>query len=1121
MASSWQFSSASISTCVALSLLVMGVTAASAAQQDEFFEKKIRPLLAQNCYQCHSGRSQPIRSGLRLDTSEGVVKGGSRGPALVPGNPGQSLLLKAVSYKNPNLKMPPTGKLSDDLINDLIAWVEMGAPDPRTEVIPVSAAGPSTPDFEAGRQFWFFQDVQKPHLPTVVAEEWPRVAIDHFILADLEKNNLAPAPPADRRTWIRRVTFDLTGLPPTPQEIESFLSDSSPQAHEEVVDRLLSSPHYGERWARHWLDLVRFAETNGHEYDNDKLDSWRYRDYVIRAFNDDVPYDQFVKEHIAGDLIGEKRLSRDGSHWESPLGTAFYWFGEVLNSATDSVKSRADEVDNQIDVMGKAFLGLTVACARCHDHKFDPLPTSDYYSLAGIMHSTRVAERVIDSPSRQRRIASLHQKVTDTNQQIRELLDPARLQAAGLLKDHLLAAAELVSLPGDKRSALKTRLSGKDGLNSDYLEKWITNLEGARQQPDHIFHPFTLLAGQVARGAATSPAKAVADIGKDLGQLASRARARLSRGGRRGDIVYEDFEKLGYPGWSVSGQAFGTGPTYDFTPNQSLPDYQGQGLANSFGGGSNRLMGSLTSQKFKMPKLYLHVRMSGSKQNGSRENSQLRVTLVADGHKSQHFLPEGNQHLEWKTIRMTKEVGRTCYLEIVDRSPDGYIVVDRIVLSDSREPPAVNSPNTHLRRMLAGREFSSLEGLATAYQELLGQMLTNNAALDRDARWLVSALSPSGRSEDFSVYLDQAGKRRLSELRSVRQSWEAKIPGSTFAMVAADESPHNVRVHVRGNHKNLGEEVPRQFLRIIAGSDQAAVDRSSGRLQLAEWLASPEHPQAARVMVNRLWKHHLGQGMVRTPDNFGYAGERPTHPRLLDYLADQFVENGWSIKNIQRTIVLSSTYRMSGRAHQKAKRVDPQNRLHHHIPVRRLEAEAIRDSILSVAGTLNRSLYGPSVAPHISEYQDGRGKPESGPLDGEGRRSIYIQVRRNFITPMFLAFDYPLPISTMGRRTVSTVPSQALLMMNNEFVTQQASEWAERVQADHDDGRTRVPQMYLRAFGRYPQDWEVADALAFVETQRLSYQELDGRDSEKTAEQRSWADLCHVLLNSPEFIYIQ
>lgn len=928
----------------------------------EFFETRIRPVLAQNCYGCHSAQVAAPLGGFRVDTEAGLRQGGQSGPAIVPGNPSASLLLEAIRWENPRRKMPPGGKLPPEVIADFERWIMMGAPVPR-------AAEPSNQT--ARMQNPMFEPLRRPPLPSVRNQAWVRTPVDAFILAALEAKGLSPAPPADKRAWLRRVTYDLTGLPPTPEEVARFLADDSPKAKEKVVERLLASPHYAERWARHWLDLVRFVETNGHEYDNDKLDAWRYRDYVIRAFADDIPYDQFVREHIAGDLLPQPRISKDGAFYESPLGTGFFWFGEVLNSATDSVKSRADTVDNQLDVLGKAFLGLTVACARCHDHKFDPIPTRDYYALAGILHSTYLREAVIDSKEHAARIHVAHQQIRALNDRIRTLIG-----------------------------------------------------ETPQLTPPKL-------------------------------QL------------REGDILFEDFEGSSYANWFSSGEAFGKAPSRYVAPNQPLNNYRGEGLANSFGYGANTLVGSLTSRKFKLPKLWVHIRMAGTgaiRQKKTPGYPPLRVTLVADDHKSQHFVADGKPGLVWKTIRMTKEIGRNCYFEIVDRSRDGHIVVDKIVFSDHQEPPPDEAPATDLPPL-----------------------------------------------EERASGLDPKAAAELAELKKQREAIAAALPESAFAMISMDEDPHDVRLHIRGSHQNLGPVVPRGFIHAIAGPKQSPIHEGSGRLQLAEWLSSPDNPLVARVMVNRIWKHHFGHGLVRSVDNFGRLGEPASHPELLDDLAWRFIASGWSIKAMHRLMVLSNTYAMSGRLSEAAAQADPRNTLWHHMPPRRLEAEVIRDALLAVSGKLDPTLYGPGVPPHISKYQDGRGKPESGPLDGDGRRSIYIQLRRNFLPPMFLAFDYPLPVSTIGARGVSTVPSQALLMMNNEFVAGCARAWAQRVISNESAPQRRIEQMFLAAYGRPPEPWEMQECLGFVNR---------GRQQTAGGEVEVWAALGHVLFNSAEFIYV-
>ena len=903
-----------------------------AVDQAEFFEKKIRPVLAGSCYGCHNSKMKTPMGGLQIDTRDGLLRGGDSGKAIVPGDPEMSRLIMAVSYAH-DLKMPPSGKLTDAQIADLTDWVKMGAPDPRTAPATTQPVTNKRYDFTEGRKFWAFQPVRKPAIPVVKHSSWVQSPIDAFLLSKLEEKGLTPAGPADKRGLLRRVTFDLTGLPPTPAEVEAFVNDESPKAFEKVVDRLLGSPRYGERWARHWLDLVRYAETNGHEYDNDKLAPWRYRDYVIRAFNEDVPYNQFVREHIAGDQLPSKRLRSDGAMWESPLGTTQFWFNEVLNSATDSEKSRADDVDNQIDVVGKTFLGLTVACARCHDHKFDPIPTADYYALAGVFRSTDLREAALDSPERTAKIA-------DLSRRIKEL----------------------------KRESPK------------------------QPRPSIAYRPE--------------------------------------------DKVFERFEDSAFGKWVTQGEAFA-----DATVN---------GAADSEAAGSDVFAGTLTSPKFRTGKeLYLHVRIGGTKGDPAlKERGPLRFTIVADGYKGQHIVPDGGP-AKWKTLKLTFERERTCYFEIVDRARDGHIVVDEIVFSSEAKPPSETefppAPNTELS----------------------------------------------------------------AERRDEIAKLEAQVPESEFAMIAEDRDCHDARLNIRGNHKNLGEEVPRRFLQIIAGEQQPPISSGSGRLHIANWMASADNPLTARVMVNRIWKHHFGSGIVRSTDNFGKMGEAPTHPELLDYLASGFVEGGWSVKSLHRLIVLSRAYQMSSAASEEAKKLDPANKLLQHMPVRRLEAEEIRDTILETAGTLDEKMFGPSVPPYISAYQDGRGKPKTGPLDGAGRRSIYIQVRRNFMTPLFVAFDYPTPISAIGSRTVSTVPSQALMMMNNEFVAQQAGKWADRVIASTSNPRERVRQMYSTAFARPAEEKEVSSILAFVNNQQ------------SRPESAVWTDVAHVLFNSAEFLYVQ
>ena len=1099
-------------------------------------------MLAEKCYVCHGPDNDPMGR-LRVDSKAALLEGGSRGPAVIPGDPDGSLLIRAIRYGDLDLKMPPAGKLSLEEIGDFEAWVRLGAPDPRSE-----QAEPVLPqegiDLVEGRKFWAFRPLARDTLEAARAAvknaDWAASPIDYFILAKIEEQGLTPAAPAGKRALLRRVSFDLIGLPPTPDEIHAFLADDSPQAFETVVDRLLASPHYGERWGRHWLDLVRFTETNGHEYDNDKLDAWRYRDYVIRALNKDVPYDVFVKEHIAGDMLSVQRVRDDKVHWESPLGTGFYWFGEVLNSPTDSVKAQADTVDNQIDVLSKAFLGLTVACARCHDHKFDPIPTADYYSLAGILHSSAIREASIDSDERKERISALRREIGEINGDIRALLaDMPPSTPVERWERYLRAAVELAAVDEGEFDCRFDESAARNQLDRAELSAWLVWLRQAADEPDHPLYALAALALPVESGGGPAPAFAcVADVVRNeirpvesgggpapafaerldevrgkLARLAERTRPDHAAGQARGDIVYEDFSGRDFKGWAVEGLAFGEAPARRVPSNQPLAGFPGETIANSFGSGSNKLMGSLTTAKFRMPKIYVHIRMAGTPDRTQfPTNPDIRVTIDADGHKSQVFTLTRPHVWQWVTRRMTKEIGRVCYIEIVDRSADGHLAVDKIVLSDSEDPPW-SAPDKRVASLLADEGITSLDALIHGYAALYRQL--GKSSTPEDAR-LRAGLRPPRAAEDLAApRLSAERQGRLAELRERRRQLDSRIPESLFGMVSSDENPRDIAIHQRGNHKNLGEEIPRRFLQVIAGQHQSSYRRGSGRLQLAEAMASPENPLFARVLVNRLWKHHFGSGIVSTTDNFGRTGARPTHPDLLDYLAGRLIDMDWSLKKMHRLMVLSSAYRMASRPSENALAIDPENKWLQHARVKRLEAEAIRDAVLTVSGSLDRTLGGPGVVPFISAYQQGRGKPAGGLINGAGRRSIYLQVRRNFIAPMFLAFDYPPPISTIGRRTASTVPSQALMMMNNEFISREAALWADRLMVESTGRRQRIDTMFEKAFGRMPAAWEARDVEAFLDNQKTEHMAFGDDDP------RPWADLAHVLFNSTEFIFVQ
>ncbi len=974
----------------------------------EFFEKRVRPILIERCVGCHGPTKQ--KGELRLDSRARVLAGGSSGPAVEPGKIETSLLVSAINYGE-LYQMPPKSKLPAEEIEALTEWVARGAPwgveSPRSD-------GPAENDSGAGfeasaeyarrAKFWSFQPIQKPTPPPVSADRahWPRNPIDRFVLAGLEERGLGPAEEADRRTLIRRLTYDLIGLPPTVDEVAAFVADDAPDAYEKLVDRLLASPHHGERWGRHWLDLARYAETSGHEFDYDILDSHRYRDYVVRAINLDLPYDQFVVEQVAGDLLANPRRHPTEGFNESILGTGFSFLGEGTHSPVDVRDEGVRRIDNQIDVLSKTFLGLTVSCARCHDHKFDPISAHDYYALAGYYRSSRHQQAFIDSDVR---IAPIVDDLKELKQSIRDLLNEAA-----------------VKLPEARRLAVETVLDSAD-------------------QP--------------------------------------------SGGGRVGDATADGFRASRFDDWKATGDAFGE-------PGAAAGDFRlelgddGRRLApiraGALHGGriSDRLQGVARSPTFTIRGRYLHLLAGGT---GGR------INVVVDGFEKIRSPIYGDLTIavaapgtpRWISRDLAMWRGHRAYIEVCDGSAvdytgartkrvegDGSLRVVEAALTDQAHPPAAPS-------------------------------VAPGAPVDLNAVVIELATVDSPLADRLAGALD------------AYRVLEAKIPEPTFAPAIVDGDGEDEHLMIRGNPQTLGEAVPRRLPSILGGRSQASPSGGSGRLELARGLVDAHsNPLPPRVLVNRLWKQHFGEGIVKSTDDFGAMGQPPSNPALLDWLASEFVDRGWSLKTMHRLMVGSSAYRMRSRSDEKADELDPDNVLLHRMNVRRLEAEAIRDALLAVSGRLDRTMAGPSVPPHLSAFMDGRGRPAtSGPIDGDGRRSLYIQVRRNFLTPMFLAFDAPAPFSTMGRRNVSNVPAQALTLLNDPMMVELADAWAARSLAEGDQPvERRIARLYESAFGRPPTDREVRQCAAFV---------AEGGTSDPL---RAWTNLCHVLFNVKEFIYV-
>ncbi len=839
-----------------------------------------------------------------------------------------------------------------------------------------------------------------------------------------------------------------------------------------------------------WLDLVRYAETFGHEFDFDLPNAFRYRDYVIRAFNDDLPYDQFVVEHVAGDLLDPPRRDRQTGVNESLIATGWFFFGEAKHSPVDVRQDEADRVDNQIDVFAKTFLGLTVSCARCHDHKFDAISTKDYYALAGYLQSSRYQQAFIDPPE------SLAPAIGSLNE-VRSARERACVE---------FARANILPRIGQLGAAL---LAQQD---SPSVAEWSKLLdESARPHVDDPFHVWAVLTEK-------QPTVALQSFIQRRDALARLLKEQLITDASSTSVIF-DFSSGRFGDWRLTGPAFGDRPgeplqwAFGKSSSRFPVDLLTTSAAHS-GLISPRLRGVLRSPTFEItrPKIFYRLYGTGGQVRLVVDGLQLIQNPIYGGLKFE----AGGPAPHWHEQDVSKWIGHRAYFELVDDG-DGVIALENVVFADS--PPLVK-PNRLTLEMLDDLQLTSLAVLAEKYQSLAGRVLME---------WLADPTAPRENAGDRAALIHSiienpllngqsldtaqaAFRAEITALDAKQQQIEKSIPAPNFAPAIADGTAENEHVFIRGSHKTPGDEVPRRFLEVLGGTRHAPPAAGSGRLELARQMVAPANPLVPRVMVNRIWQHHFGEGLVRTSDDFGVMGQPPTHPALLDFLAGEFVRQRWSIKKMHRMMVLSSTYRMSSQLQPGADRVDPQNKLWHRMSVRRLEAETIRDAILAISGSADPTMYGPGVMPYLTEYMTGRGRPTtSGPLDGAGRRSVYLAVRRNFLPPMFLAFDYPIPFTTIGRRSTSNVPAQALVMLNNPLMLQQAEHWATRVLSEPDRSAVeRISAMYESSLGRPPDDAERQAALAFLQSPDVA---TDGA-------RQAWTDLAHVLFNVKEFIFI-
>jgi len=959
---------------------------ANAAEPNyEFFERRIRPVLVQHCGECHSAQSKIVRGGLRVDSREALRRGGDSGPALVAGKPDESPLIAALRYDG--VEMPPTGKLPAEVIADFVKWIESGAPDPREGDAPSAAR---VIDLEAGRRFWSFQPPARRPVPEPKNVEWVHSSIDRFILAGMEKQGLQPADDADRRTLVRRAYFDLTGLPPQPDEIDAFLNDKSPEAFAHLVDRLLESPHFGERWGRHWLDVARFAETTGGGRSMFFGSAWRYRDYVIQSFNADKPYDRFIIEQLAGDLLPYDDY-RQGQ--EQLVATAFLAMGPTNYEEQDKSQLRMDVIDEQIDTTGRAFMGLTLGCARCHDHKFDPIPTTDYYALAGIFGST---------------LSLVHDNVSTW------ITRPLPVERG---------ASEALAVHNLKLAALQTRLT-------------------TRQSELQRLRPSATTLAVVA----------------DASELPG--------------VVVDDSAAERTGAWTAS---------------TSVRTFVGKGYIHD--GGSGKGDKSIAFRVDLPRSGQYEVRLSYSPSKNRATHVPVKVTY--DGGESSVFV---NQRQAPSRDGLFKVLGtyrfandQTAIVTVTnDKTSDGVVIADAVQFVPSDEgggQTPMSPPAQRLDKSTAGEV----------------------AAVDTP----LDSIAKSKKAQAIEAELTQL-KLELAELK------KAAPPAPPVVMSIRDESKvADCAVCIRGEIKNPGNVVPRGFVTVATtGSMPRLPADASGRLELARWIASGNNPLTARVMVNRIWHHLFGAGIVLTVDNFGAPGERPSHPELLDYLALRFVEQHWSVKSMIREIILSHAYQTSCHRSAESRTADPGNRFLTGQNRRRLDAEEIYDSMLTLGGSLHE-VAAKTPASGGDTIRPGT-KAEYGYMFEVGRRAVYLPVLRNRLHDLLAVFDFPDPNLSIGGRTVSTLSTQALFMMNSPLVMDQARSAAQRLlNAKQTDGKPlddagRVLLLYQRALGRPPSEAE----------RRLAAEYVRGENADEKARLARWSGLCQAVMACIDFRYI-
>ena len=1071
----------------------------------EFFEKAIRPLLVRHCYECHSGASNEIKGGLRLDYRGAVLQGGESGPAVKPGNPGESLLLKAVRHEG--LEMPPGKKLSDAEISHLTEWVTSGAVDPREHPPEMTQVAEETFEslYQDRRNWWSLKPVQlfePPH----VAESEGMSEIDLFIVDALRKQGLDLAPAADPGSLARRAFFAVTGLPPTEAQITEFLNaPAAAESWDHLVDTLLDSPHFGERWARHWMDVVRYTDTYGYEWDMPAKGAWRFRDYLIRAFNEDVPFDQFVREQLAGDLMKSPRRNHSLCINESLIGPMFYQMGEKRHGDSSEFNGIHQEMlDNKIDAFGKTFLATTVACARCHDHKLDAISQRDYYALGGMFISARWVTNTVDLPER-----------------------------------NATAVAQLEHGKEQLRREISRRwINDVESLDSGNLnERDNERKERPIEDPLHVWNQIqtAVVAGQ-----------SVHDVWPVLKQKYQAENQRRVKENAAHFTLVADFRDGIPAGWSVDGEGLRqVVPRGDFvvalTGDKVVESVLLGGLCtNSV---SPRMNGALRSPWTKtLAPGHLSFEAAGGDFAARR--------VVVDN----AFLTEKQQYLadplpQWQLVDgMSSLQDRNIYVEFATKTsnpnfpprvglggacseeqaadPRSWFQISRVVKHVAPFTPL--DEMSQILPLFDGDLPQSVDDVASRYRALMANtisMWATSRCRDDDVKLLNWMLSEKILSNELVTKSDpdKATESASSEslvhrlVERYRQQETQLQEAETVNGMADVDQLHDYPLNIRGDYDNPGAAVPHGSPRFLADTC-GHVASEHNRLELAEMVASRQNPLTARVYVNRVWHWLFGRGLVTTTDDFGHVGDQPSHPELLDYLAVRFMNEGWSTKRLVRSILLSRTWQQSQQAVPGALEADPANRLLHHFPVQRLDAESLRDAILFVSGRIDATLYGPTLNPSRLN-EDPQKRLFSGPLDGLGRRSIYTKVTI-MEPPRFLAtFNQPSPKIPTGRRDITTTPAQSLTLLNDPFVMNQAEFWATQLVSRQDGSvEARVQHMFAKALGRDATSEELS---RWSDASRDFAAAPSTTDAERLADRNVWQAMAHAMFNTKEFLYLR